>query len=76
MSQRLKKAQRIIPGWQVVVEDYEAEIHICRVSSVFPDTLVRAVQGSATANGLTRGSGEDQKTNSESSPHSALDTMS
>ena len=36
---------------------------------VFRDTFLRAVQGSATANGFTRGSGENHKTNSKLSPY-------
>ena len=69
-SQRLRKPQRMISGWQFEVkEHYEAEICVCRFSSVFPDTFLGTVQGSATANGLTRGSGEDQKTNGEPSPY-------
>ena len=70
VSQRLKKSQRIISGWQAeVMKGCKAEICICRASSIIPDTFLRAVRGSATANGLTRGSGEDQKTNSEPSPY-------
>ena len=70
MSQRLKKPQQMIPGWQVEVrEHHEAEICVCLVPSVFPDTFLGTVQGSATANGLTRGSGVDHDTNSELSPY-------
>ena len=54
----------MISGWQVEVrEHHEAEICVCLVPSVFPDTFLGTVQGSATANGLTRGSGEDHNTN-------------
>ena len=60
----------MISGWQVQGrERYEAEIFVCLVASVFVDTFLGTLQGSATANGLTRGSGEDQITNSEPSPH-------
>ena len=70
VSQRLKKSQRIISGWQAeVMKGCKAEICVCRASSVIPDTFLQAVRGSATVNGLTRGSGEDQKTNSEPSPY-------
>lgn len=69
-SQRLKESQRMISGWQAeVIKGYEAEICVRRASSVIPDTFRQAVRGSATAFGLTQGSGEDPKTSRELSPY-------